>query len=360
VTACALHPDGRSLACLSRSFGDGQGEVSVWPLETAAPASPRVLYTVPNYSPESAHPLAFHPSSRALTCGRGGALTLLGLPGGKTVEVPTSQRSIPGLTFGPSGRLWVAADAEIQGRELPDGRLAASWSSDKVREWTGASDPQCVAAGRDWVAAGGDNGLVYLLSAANAALSASPRASDSPVRSVAMTANERLVAAGTDRGELRLLRVPDGEVVAKAAPHSDRVTALAFAGNGLLASGSRDRTVHLWRCEGDELREVLALPMPAPVRWLAFPPDGLRLYVLLDHERAVRVWHLDRLRERLTTLGLAAGLPGMERAELLPGSCRLRDPRADGTSAGTERTARRAVRRHLPAALPQGAVRPAD
>jgi hypothetical protein len=39
-----------------------------------------------------------------------------------------------------------------------------------------------------------------------------------------------------------------------------------------------------------------------------FTPDRRRLLVLLQGERAVRVWHLDRLDERLAELGLAAGL----------------------------------------------------
>src|SRR5207247_2531282 len=82
----------------------------------------------------------------------------------------------------PSGRLWLTSGGEVQGRELPDGRLAASWSSEGVRRLTGSSDPLCVAAGRRWVAAGGDNGCVYLLRADNAALAVSPLVSDSPVR----------------------------------------------------------------------------------------------------------------------------------------------------------------------------------
>jgi WD40 repeat protein len=315
VTACALHPDGRSLACLSQSLVEGAGEVTVWPLESGGTASPEARYTLPGYDPSWPHRLAFHPASRALACARPNALTLLGQQGEKTLEPVPEDRA---LAFASCGRLWVAADLEVQRRELPDGRLTRKWSSKGVQILTGASDPLCVAAGDRWVAAGGDNGLVYLLSAADVCLSASPRAADTAVRSIAMNAEEGLVAAGSDRGELCLLRVPDGSVVAKATAHRDRVVALAFAGSRLLASGSRDRTVRLWRCEDGALEELMSLPMPGPVRWLGFHPDGVRLFVLLDRERAVRVWHLDGLRERLTSLGLGTGLGAIKRAELPP------------------------------------------
>jgi WD40 repeat protein len=308
VTACALHPDGRSLACLSRSFrGQTVGEVSVWPLDSCRSTSPSAVHTFAGHEPGLRHPLAFHPASGVLALGRRRSLTLWG-PAGERALGPLLRagRNVQALGVAPGARLWAAVGGEIQSRELPDGRLAARWSSEGVRVMTGASDPNCLAAGRRWVAAGGDNGLVYLLRAADASSVVLPRVADHPVRSVALSADEGLVAAGTDRGELRLLRVPDGTVTAQQTPHHDRVVALAFAGSCLLASGSRDRRVKLWHCEGGTLRELMTLPMPAPVRWLAFHPDGVRLFVLLERERAVRVWHLDRLRDRLRHLGLGA------------------------------------------------------
>lgn len=85
------------------------------------------------------------------------------------------------------------------------------------------------------------------------------------------------------------------------------MVAQSFTKTGLLASGSRDRTVRLWRWN-EGLSEVLILPMPGAVNWLGLHPDGDRLFVLLERERAVRVRHLDRLRVRLAALGLAGEL----------------------------------------------------
>jgi hypothetical protein len=173
-----------------------------------------------------------------------------------------------------------------------------------------------VTAGRERVAVAGRNGSVYLLRAADARLEAGREVADNPVRCVALSGDETLVAAGTDGGDLRLLHAASAEVVARMTPHRDGVTALSFAGNGLLASGARDKTVKLWRWDGAALTELLTLRQCAAVRWLGFHPDGVRLFVLLDGERAVRVWHLDRLRSRLTELKLGAGLEEIEPTSL--------------------------------------------
>jgi hypothetical protein len=191
----------------------------------------------------------------------------------------------------------------------------ARWSDALTGKLTGLEGIYDVAAGREWVAAGGRNGLVYFLRAAGAVPAGSASLQAGAVGSVALDAAETFAAAGTDKGELRLLRVPSGEVAAGVRAHRDPITALSFGG-GLLASGSRDRTVRLWRCEGGRLDPLLDLRLPGPVRSLAFHPDAVRLFVLLEREPAVRVFHLDRLRARLESLGLGAGLEGIAAASL--------------------------------------------
>jgi hypothetical protein len=137
----------------------------------------------------------------------------------------------------------------------------------------------------------------------------------SAVRSVALRGDEAMVAAGSDTGEVALVGVP-GRVVTVRKGHRDEVRGVSWSGRRLLASGSRDRTVKLWQVDGGSLTELLTLPQPAGVRWLAFHPDGVRLFVLLERERAVRVWHLDELRRELARLGLGTGLEAIEARSL--------------------------------------------
>jgi WD40 repeat protein len=322
LAACALGPDGGHLACLSQASPLGNGEVTVWPARPSPAPAPAASWPLAGSTGDDYLSLALAPHSLTAGCTLPvpDALVLLGPPGQRTAG-PGG----PALAFAPDGQLWAASGGEVQRREVPGGRVSASWSSGGVRVLTGASDPIALAAGRRWVAAGAKNGFVYLLHAATASAAGTFHVAEGPVRSVALNPGESLAAAGTDRGELRLLALPGGDVVAKDRPHRDRVTALSFAGDTLLASGSRDRTVRLWQCGGGALRELMTLPMPGPVRWLAFHPEGARLFVLLDGERVVRVWHLDRLRERLIALRLGGGLEAIE-AHALPPAAALPPP----------------------------------
>jgi WD40 repeat protein len=321
VRSFALHPDGRRLACLSRSlWGDSLGDVTVWPIDCPHVLTPSGRHTFDGCLPpgEARHSLAFQAGSRLLACGKKGSVQLwdaaLARAPGTVPDVPDPEAM---LAFAPDGRLWGAVKNEVCVWEPGAGRLLARWRDPLTGTLTGLDSIYAVAAGRRRVAAAARNGSVYLLDH-QARLEASRQVADNPVRSVALSGDETLIAAGTDKGDLVLLRAGSAEVVARMTPHHEGVTALSFAGNGLLASGSHDRTVKLWRWDGEAPAELLTLRQPAPVRWLCFHPDGVRLFVLLEGERAVRVWHLDRLRDRLTGIGLGAGLEGIGPAALPP------------------------------------------
>jgi hypothetical protein len=62
--------------------------------------------------------------------------------------------------------------------------------------------------------------------------------------------------------------------------------------------------VRLWQRRGDSFAELLTLHFGNPVVQVGFHPDGKKLGVLVYNDRAVRIWHIDRLRERLARLGL--------------------------------------------------------
>ena len=166
-----------------------------------------------------------------------------------------------------------------------------------------------LAAGRRWVVAGGADGQLHILTAAEGRHVGSWRLSGYALEAVAINTDETLAAAGSSTGEVRLLRLPGGEELASWQPHRDHIGSLAFAGPDVLATGGYDHAVRLWRWDGRQLKELLGLPTPAAVQRLAFTPDCRRLLVLLQNERALRLWHLDRLDARLAELGLRSGLP---------------------------------------------------
>jgi WD40 repeat protein len=108
---------------------------------------------------------------------------------------------------------------------------------------------------------------------------------------------------GTWKGGVKLVRLPEGKQVDVLGHHRDRVNAVAFLGDGLLASGSADRTIKIWRL-GETPKEWLTIQAARVVRGLSPSPDGQRLAVLLAGDRAVRIWDLKLLRQRLEETGL--------------------------------------------------------
>jgi WD40 repeat protein len=125
-------------------------------------------------------------------------------------------------------------------------------------------------------------------------------------RTLDLSEDESLVAAGADDGKVWLFNLPKGEVLDTIHAHDDRVTSIAFHDNGnLLATGSRNREVKLWQKVGSQYHFLMNLnPVGAkPVRQLAFTKDG-RLLVLYDQETAIRSWNLPELRRVLENVGL--------------------------------------------------------
>jgi WD40 repeat protein len=108
---------------------------------------------------------------------------------------------------------------------------------------------------------------------------------------------------GTETVDIWLTRLMTAESTQIVRGHHDRVSALAFSGEKLLASGGLDAQLRLWRVDKDRLIELLTLRLPRPIRSLAFHPDGVRLGILCDSDRAIRIWDLSRFLDRLRVLG---------------------------------------------------------
>jgi WD40 repeat protein len=302
VRAVALSPDAHTLACLAECGVVDQGDLTTWPAAGPTPGSaPRsaASWRVRFHGGCQRPGVAFHPDG-GLACTGWTDVPLRGF-GDAADALP--EANVYALQFDPDGRLWTAAGSEVRAWELPACREAAHWSNALAGPLSGLGGVWAVAPGRGRVVVGGRDGAARLLDAADGAGRAVWPLSPAPIHCAALNADETLAAFGTSRGEVHVLRLPGGEVAAALHAHQDAVEAVAFA-RGLLATGSRDRTVRLWKCADGELEELITLRMPGPVAGLALAADGATLAVLVHNERAVRVWRLDRLRRALADLGL--------------------------------------------------------
>jgi WD40 repeat protein len=311
VRAVAFHPGGRALACLADWRGPGNGEeLTWWPLG-GVPGRPPAPKVVPSCRQPA---LAVSPDGRRLAYATGSSVAFGDLPDaarGGLLPLPDLEQ----VRFAPDGRLWAAVGAEVRGWDARCPRPAARWSNQLAGAITGLGTIRDVAPGRRWVVAAGRDGTPRILDAADAAVQPAGQMVNSPLCSAALNPSETLAAVGTEKGEVLLLAVPSGNVVARLAAHRDTVTTLAFAGDALLFSGSRDRTVCVTACAGAASRELFALRTGGPVEELAVAPDGRSLAVLVQHERGVRLWHLDRLWPRLDDLAPADPLPPLAEAK---------------------------------------------
>jgi WD40 repeat protein len=108
------------------------------------------------------------------------------------------------------------------------------------------------------------------------------------------TENEyRFWEVGSWRPGLRIPRTPS----TGAAP-------LAFSTDGkILALAHSYREVRLIETASGRELATLAAPVPRPIRWLCFRPDGEQLAVACE-KGVLQLWDLRRIRERLAEMGL--------------------------------------------------------
>jgi hypothetical protein len=224
------------------------------------------------------------------------------------------------LSFDRSGKkLWAILDGDADGRKPPVGSnpdevVSLTWPDlTEVSRWSKLESKQrarlgeltCVQAGDRWVLTGAREGSTKLLRTSDGQLAKEWPSPGGPVHCVALSPDETLAVSGTQQGIVQVVRVPSGELGAELSAQADSVESVAFRPDGcLLATAGKDKKVRLWQREGDDFRELLSLPAAGPVVQVAFSPDGTKLAMLVHNERAIRLWHLDRLFERLEKMGL--------------------------------------------------------
>jgi WD40 repeat protein len=245
--------------------------------------------------------LAFVPDNQALVAGGWGHF----------VQIFDRQDSFlpckePGLlAFDRSGKkLWVILDEEtVQSWHWPDGKVASSWRHESLK-FHGRNQLYCLAAGRQWLLAGGRDGQTHLLRTSDGKRHSSWPGPDVPIRSLAISADESWAAVGSQDGVVRFMSLPQGDLIATCQDHTDSVDGLALdPANKFLLTCSKENRVHIYSLQNGLPRLYVTLALPAgPVSGLCFHPQGKQFALIAGPETAVRVWNLDRLQQRLAVL----------------------------------------------------------
>jgi WD40 repeat protein len=323
IRALEFAPDGQTLACLAtedlNERDQRAGTLSWWDLESnrlrEQIAIGGRLTPMLGLSPC----LAYHPHEEVIAFSSESAteFCVWDVAHKKRLE-PIHGASVSALCFAPDGqRLWaIGLSRVVNAWTWPD-RTLSHWKDTRWNELAKSrSGMTCIAAGNQWIVAGSMDSSTKVFSAADATLvkelsSARPAPGNAEldpdlVLSVALTPDETLAVSGTQSGRVRVMRIPDGELVADLGGHTDQINSMAFTKDGqFLATGSSDQTVRLWKRADRTYQEILTLPLPSGAAIsVRFSPDGTKLAMLVQNERAMRIWHLDRLRARLAQMNL--------------------------------------------------------
>lgn len=318
----AFAPDGRSVITQTASpWYHNDADVSEWRLLDSTVSLP----VARRRSEEIAEPLlAIHPQNRWVVFPRSRGLSLWRPSTPAESESFIGVESVVGLAFGPNGRLWAGFGHELRCWDPPDPSTVAGWQNTITGVLTGLGNISSIAPGREVVATGWRDGTFRLHRSSDAKAAVAVKASSSPLGTIAVNGEGTLAAAGSEAGEIILFGVPGGNRIESSIewtkPHGEAVTGLAFLGPNVLVSAGNDHFVHFWRCGDSGIQPLFHLRMPRPVRTLAIDRGGMQLGVLLEGERAVRIYHLDRMVARFRALRLDEGLDVMASGQDTPES----------------------------------------
>ncbi|HET9269925.1 MAG TPA: hypothetical protein VFO31_17235, partial [Vicinamibacterales bacterium] len=170
-----------------------------------------------------------------------------------------------GILANPSSRVLAQTPAQRSGPELPQ----------LVVQSNHAADIKALVASPtgDLVASGSADGTVKLWSPTSGLLLQTISVSPSWVRALAFSGDGRRLAAGTGDHNIYLYDIPSGTLLRTLRGANSAIVAMDFTGDGwfLAASTTRDKTLYIWRTDGD--RVYATIPTSMPVRALRFLSD---------------------------------------------------------------------------------------
>jgi WD40 repeat protein len=206
------------------------------------------------------------------------------------------------------GELWIADDSKdkrLLSWKLSESKPREIWNNRIRHALGGVSNFTCMKVGSRYALLGLRDGAVAVLDVATEKFERYVNLSPGAIRCVALSSDESWALAGDEQGQLHRFTLPEGRADPPLAAHHDSVDQVAVQRDSLIISASADLHVRFARIDGETL---FSLKLPRPVKLMRLTPEGKNLLLLLREERALRVWHLDRLEQAFEQLGAGVRL----------------------------------------------------
>jgi len=284
ANAIAVSPDSRAIA-----IANSDHSVQVWDAKTG-----EVLQTwarrfgLGDGHPDAVMAVAFHPDGTSLlSASRDGTIKQWSLQTYRlqqTLRQPGWQLTAIALT--PNGETLITADVA--------GRLSLWDVATGQRRWelvrhAGRVNDVVLSPEGSRLMSVGEGGTLRLWGLPAGQLLHTWTAK-APLRTVALSATEPALITGDQSGQVTLWSLTDFAEHSKLDQHQDAVSAIALSPDERwLATGSRDREIHLWQWQPDERRQVAVLRHDWGVRDLVFTPDSQAL-ISSAADETIRVW----------------------------------------------------------------------
>lgn len=276
VRSASFYPDGGSAA-----LADENGLTYLWNLRQGK----SIVLGMVRPSSKAAMSAVFSP--------KGGLLAVIdGVPGLlrvyelNTMTLRTEQR-VPALktvAFSPDGTLIAAGGSPLTLLDLSSGK---SRNLEIPSSPTSLSFIQIPKSPSPYLAAGLDNGSVFLWNLADDSLIELASKGNPPVWSLASSGTS--LAAGDDQGDVQIWDAADHSVLHRFAGYSGSIFAISLSPDGsILAAGGIQGSIRFWSLRTGKLLRILAAHN-GWVNGLTFSPDG-RWLLSTGSDGTARIW----------------------------------------------------------------------
>ncbi len=292
VWACAVSPDGRTLAVAQGGAGDSEGALTLFSLPDGAER-------VTLITPRPIRCVAFSADGRYLaTGGFDRAISLREPTTGKILRnFLGHSEAVNSVVFSPDGQTLYSASED---RTIRRWNLATSKSTATLRGHTDAVLHLAVSADGKTLLSTSKDTTARVWSLPDGKERFVLRGHTHEVETCAFSPDGRtLVTAGLDNA-VKLWEVERGEPLLDLLGHTDGVTSAVYLADGkTLATTGRDRTVRLWNTETGAVLMTLNTQHGERVQGLARSPDGATL-VTGSWDRTIKLWDSFSWQERAT------------------------------------------------------------